>query len=117
VVALDKMTGKELWRCKLQLHKDRKLEISYSSPVISHGAGVKQYIKYYGGGLGGFNPETGKQLWFYGKAQPNTGDDTITTPIVRGDYVFISSAYDGGSALVKLVPTGDGGVDAKEVYY
>src|SRR5262249_957807 len=119
VVALDRKTGKELWRCKLQLHKDhgRGLEISYSSPVISYGAGVKQYIKYYGGGLGGIDPQTGKQLWMYGKAQPNSKDDTITTPIIRGDYIFVSCAYGGGSALVKLVATGDGGVEAQEVYY
>ena len=117
LVALNKNTGAELWRCVLQLHRSKRLEISYSSPVISNGAGVKQYIKYYGGGLGGFDPETGKQLWIYGKAQPFTQDDTITTPIVQGDYIFISCAYGGGAALVKLVRKDDGAIEAREVYY
>src|SRR5262249_4104415 len=117
IVAFDKKTGAELWRCPLQLYKIKGLEISYSSPVISHGAGVKQYIKYYGGGLGGFDPETGKQLWLYGNAQPGTRDDTCSTPIIRGDYIFVSCAYGGGSALVKLVKKDDGTIDPQEVYY
>src|SRR5262249_27225034 len=35
---------------------------------------------------------------------------------VRGDYVFAPCGWYNGSALLKLVPTGDGGVEAREVY-
>jgi outer membrane protein assembly factor BamB len=44
------------------------------------------------------------------------GTASIPTPIVYGDYVFCSSGYQTGSALLKLSRTGDK-VKAEEVYF
>jgi len=113
VVALHKKTGAELWRCPLSF--DGKTEgagASYSSVVISHGAGVKQYVQLMKAGLVGINAETGKQLWSYGRLG---AINSPCTPIVRGDYVFAPCGWYVGSALLKLVRQGDG-VEAKEVY-
>ena len=44
------------------------------------------------------------------------GTANIPTPLVQGDYVFCSSGYGTGPALLKLVPNGNG-VDAEEVYF
>src|SRR5690606_38451404 len=41
----------------------------------------------------------------------------IPTPIVHDDYIFCSTGYQTGSALLKLSPSDDGGVDAEEVYF
>ncbi len=44
MVALDKMTGKEIWRCAVTFDGQRPEDMkeTYASAVVSHGAGVKQ---------------------------------------------------------------------------
>jgi outer membrane protein assembly factor BamB len=113
VVALDRKTGKELWRCPTLFDGKEGVGASYSSVVISHGAGVKQYVQLMKEGLVGIDAATGKQLWGYGRL---SAINSPCTPIVRGDYVFAPCGWYVGSALLKLVPAGDGGVEANEVY-
>src|SRR5262249_28411747 len=114
VVALNKKTGDEIWRCAIpDLGSKGKDGAGYSSIVISNGAGKKQYVQLVGRGLIGI-AEDGKFLWGYQKVANQAAN--ITTPIVNGDYVFATTAYNTGSALVKLVPDGDG-VKAEEVYF
>jgi hypothetical protein len=86
----------------------------YSSIVVSNGAGVKQYVQLVGRGLVSFRASDGKFLWNYGRIANETAD--IPTPLVRGDYVFGSTGYNGGAALVELAKSADG-VEAKEVYF
>lgn len=115
IVALDKLTGKTIWSCSVpEFGHKGKDGAGYSSIVISHGAGVKQYVQLIGHGLVGIQADDGKFLWGYDKMANGTAN--IPTPIVRGDYVFDSTAYGGGAALVKLVSSGDG-VKADEVYF
>jgi outer membrane protein assembly factor BamB len=114
VVALDKKTGEELWRCPLSFDGRKKDPgASYSSVVISHGAGVRQYVQLMKAGLVGINSATGKQLWSYSRLG---AINSPCTPIIRGDYVFAPCGWYVGSALLKLAATADGGVEAKEVY-
>ena len=40
----------------------------------------------------------------------------IATPVVRGNFVFVSSAYGTGAALLELTP-GDGKVSSRQVYF
>lgn len=128
VVALDKMTGHEVWVSRLPLPtSDRPAGknsrtgrglgggAGYASMVISHGAGIKQYIQLVGLGLVGIRASDGALLWRYDAVANDTAN--IATPIVDGDYVFASSGYDTGSALLKLKPTTGGGVDCEEVYF
>lgn len=115
IVCLDKLTGKTIWTCSVpEFGHKGKDGAGYSSIVVSNGAGVKQYVQLIGHGLVGIRADDGKFLWGYDKMANGTAN--IPTPIVRGDYVFSSTAYKGGTALVKLVPSGDG-VKAEEVYY
>lgn len=116
VVALDKKTGKEIWRTKTSPLTGPKGKdgAGYSSVVISNGGGVKQYIQLFGRGLASVRASDGKLLWTYNKVANETAN--IPTPIVRGDYVFASTGYRTGSALLKLVKEGDG-VAAQEVYF
>lgn len=111
LVALDKMTGEEIWRAEVP--GDGGVE--YASPVISHGAGVKQYVQLFRRGVAGIRAEDGKFLWLYGKVANGTAN--IPTCIATGDYVFCSSGYGTGSALLKLSPEDGGGVKAEEVYF
>jgi outer membrane protein assembly factor BamB len=116
LVALDKRTGKEIWRAALpaSMGSQGADGAGYSSIVISNGAGVKQYVQMMGRGLVGVRASDGRVLWHYNRVANNVAN--IPTPVVSGDYVFGSTSYQTGSALLELVKSGDG-VQAKEVYF
>jgi outer membrane protein assembly factor BamB len=121
LVALDKMTGDEVWACTPPSFeredglngKPLRDGAGYASAVISQGGGVKQYIQLVGRGLIGVRAADGKFLWRYSEIANGTAN--IPTPIVDGDLVFTSTGYNTGSALLKLERDGDG-VQADEVY-
>jgi outer membrane protein assembly factor BamB len=116
IVALNKLTGDLVWKCAVPEFGKKGADKAggYSSIVISEGAGVRQYVQLIGRGLIGVAANDGRFLWGYNKIANTTAN--IPTPIVKDDYVFGSSAYGSGSALVKLVREGDG-VKAEEVYF
>ncbi len=115
MIALDKMTGKEVWKTPYpEIGEAGKKEAGYSSAVISNGGGVKQYVRLAGKGAVGVRANDGKLLWSYNKVANKTA--VIPTPLVEGDHVFVSSGYGAGAALLKLSKDGDG-VKAEEVYF
>jgi outer membrane protein assembly factor BamB len=115
LVALDKKTGKEIWRSAVpDLGPKGKDGAGYSSVVISKAAGVKQYVQLMGRGLVGVRAEDGKFLWGYNKVANDVAN--ISTPVVLANYVFASTGYQTGSAFLELAKAGDG-VQAKEVYF
>ncbi|MBM4041171.1 MAG: polyvinylalcohol dehydrogenase, partial [Planctomycetes bacterium] len=116
MVALNKKTGESVWKCAMpNIGGKGNPGAGYSSIVIGNGAGVKQYVQTIGKGCIGVAAKDGKFLWGYNKIA--NGVANIPTPVVDGDYVFCSTAYKTGAALLKLLATGDGGVKAEEVYF
>jgi len=113
IVALEKATGREIWR-SAPPEDVAKRGAGYSSLVVSHAAGVRQYVQLVGRGLVGVRAEDGEFLWHYGKIANGTAN--IPTPLVHGEYVFGSSGYNTGAALLKLSREADG-VRAEEVYF
>src|SRR5262249_54155320 len=60
VVALDKLTGKEIWKCGLPSSgATRKDGAGYSSIVVSKACGVKQYVQLVGRGIIGVRAQDG----------------------------------------------------------
>ncbi len=116
VVALNKMTGEEAWKCKAPASEgEGKDGAGYSSIAISNGAGVKQYVTLVGRGAIGVRASDGKLLWTYNKVANETAN--IPTPICHGNFVLSSSGYGGGgTGLVELSKDGDG-VKATEKYW
>jgi outer membrane protein assembly factor BamB len=115
MVALDKDSGKELWKSVApKMGENGKEGAGYGSAVISMGAGVKQYVQMTGRGVIGVRASDGKFLWGYDRIANTTAN--IPTPLVVGDHVFCSTGYGAGAALLKLVKDGDG-VKAEEVYF
>lgn len=114
LVALNKRTGETIWKCTVPSGAGNGS--GYASTVISEAAGVRQYVQLMGAGTGciGVSADDGKFLWNY--ARVGNGTASIPTPIVHGDYVFCSSGYGTGSALLKLSRSGNG-VKAEEVYF
>jgi outer membrane protein assembly factor BamB len=115
LVAVDKRTGQTIWKATLpDLGPRGKDGAAYSGIVISNGAGVKQYVQLLGKGLVGVRASDGKFLWGYNRIANDVAN--IPTPLVRGNFVFASTGYQTGAALVELSPQGEG-VAAKEVYF
>jgi outer membrane protein assembly factor BamB len=116
MVAFDKKSGDVIWK-SAYTEKGKKggNGAGYSSIVISNGGGVKQYVQLIGHGLIGVRAKDGKLLWNYDAVANGTAN--IPTPIISGDYVFGSSGYNTGSALLKLVGSGTDEVSAEEVYF
>ncbi len=122
VVALNKLTGEEVWAAKMPRFGDGTTKggkaamdgAGYSSIVISNGAGVKQYVAFVARGLIGVRASDGEVLWTYPHVA--NGVANIPTPIVSGDYIFASSGYQTGAALLKLSAKGER-VTAEEQYF
>jgi outer membrane protein assembly factor BamB len=115
LAALDKMTGKTVWESEIpQLGSRGRDGAGYSSVVVSNGAGVRQYVQLMGRGLVGVRASDGKFLWGYNAVANDVAN--IPTPIVDGDFIFTSTGYQTGAALLKLVKDGEG-VKAQEVYF
>ena len=115
LVALNKNTGAPVWRGEgARLGQRGSNGAGYASAVVSEGAGVRQYVQLTGRGLIGVRASDGKLLWSYNRIANDVAN--IPTPVVRGDYVFASTGYGAGSALLKLKPSAQG-VDFEEVYF
>lgn len=112
--ALNKKTGEVIWTCSMpEIGSNGKDEAGYSSIQISRAAGVKQYVQLTNKGLVGVS-EAGTFLWGYNRIANRVAN--ISMPVIDGDYVFTSTAYNTGSALLKLTRDG-AGVKAQEVYW
>ncbi len=116
MVALDKTTGETIWQAGIgRLGSAGAYGAAYSSVVISHGGGIKHYVQFIGRGVIGIEAETGEFLWGYNPVANDIAN--ITTPLVWDDYVFASSGYGTGAALIHLKPGEEGGLEAEEVYF
>ncbi|MEX0715150.1 MAG: PQQ-binding-like beta-propeller repeat protein [Planctomycetaceae bacterium] len=111
IVALDKRTGKELWKAAVPDAGGA----GYASAVVSEAAGVRQYVQLVGRGIVGVRADDGKFLWKYTRIANRTAN--IPTPIIDGDHVCCATGYRAGAALLKLSADGAGGVKAEEVWF
>ena len=109
MVALDKKTGRPLWRCSLP--GDRGA--GHASIVISAVGGKRIYVQTTAGGALGVDAETGRLLWNYPIDKTTA---VIPTPITRGDLVYIVAGYKRGGALLRQVLQAGGRVTIEEVY-
>ncbi len=107
VVAFDYASGKLLWAAGTDPN-------GYSSPVSAVCAGVAQVIAVTGQSILGIRGSDGQVLWRHEWRTEFNGN--IATPLVIGDYVFVSSGYGKGCVLLHLVRDGDG-VREEVVYF
>lgn len=106
VAAFDKATGELRW-------KTGSNPPGYSSPVAATVGGVRVVFALTGDALLCVRAADGELLDRYRWATQHNGN--VATPVVVDDYVFISSAYQKGCALLRAVPDG-GRVKLEEVY-
>ena len=92
VIALDKNTGKEIW-------KNLDDIAAYSAPVIIEKNGKKTVVVWTEDSLSGLNTENGNIFWRF-PWKVGSGM-SIATPVLYGNYIFVSCFY-SGSMLIKL---------------
>ena len=107
IVALYKKTGNVMW-------KSQSDPAAYSSPIAAEVGGIRQIIVFTSEGVVGLRPNDGALLWRYDRVANRTAN--VATPIFQNGFVFVSSAYGTGCALLKLTAQG-GTVKATEVYF
>jgi outer membrane protein assembly factor BamB len=107
VVALEKAKGDLLW-------KSQSDPAGYSSPMSFDSGGSRKVVVFTAHGAMGLDMKNGDFQWRYDRVSNRTAN--IATPIVRDGYVFLSSDYGTGCALLKLTPSARA-VGASEVYF
>lgn len=99
VVAFDKLSGEVRYRLGDEL-------ASYTTPVLATIDGRRRGFVFTRGGLLGFDPQQGKQEFFFPWRAKKLESVNASTPVVVDDMVFLSESYGPGSALLKVKPEG-----------
>lgn len=108
LIAFNQKDGTVAW-------KNQTLDMSPSSPIIVNVDGQDQMIAFLGKVVAGIDPNNGNLLW----SHPHVTEWglNISTPIWGSDnLLFISSAYSGGSRVLKLTQK-DGKTTAEELWF
>jgi outer membrane protein assembly factor BamB len=107
IVAFEKRSGRLVWKALDDA-------MGYSSPIAVTIAGVRQVLFLTNEALVSLAPQTGTLYWRY--PWKTEGGNNIATPVAFGPYIFISSAYDKGCALLEVTAEADGTLRADRVY-
>jgi outer membrane protein assembly factor BamB len=75
---------------------------------------VRQVVQVIGRGVVGVDAETGRFLWGYNRIANDVAN--IPSPAVRGNFVFVSTSYKTGAALLRVTRDGDQ-FSVGEVYF
>lgn len=117
VVAFDTATGKTLWESvgpgdfpdpPIRIQRDRPPEklASYSSPLVAMIHGQRHLLCLMRPGLVSLDPDTGNvrfAVWFRSRLHDSVN---AAQPVVIGNRIFLSAAYDTGAALLEVAPDG-----------
>lgn len=123
VAALDAATGKTLWESggkdtwdgaptdepghKQYQWTGSETLVSYSTPLMATIHGQKHLLCLLRQGLASFDPENGKlrfQYWFRSRTHESVN---AARPVVVGDLILLTAAYETGAALLRVQPSGD----------
>jgi len=108
VVAFNKNDGSIAW-------KKQDFTVSFSSPLLIDVDGQQQLVVFGAEQIVGLDPNNGDLFWTY----PHRTEYglNISTPVwCDGNLLFCSSAYNGGSRVIRLVRK-DGKTSAEEVWF
>jgi outer membrane protein assembly factor BamB len=95
LLALDRQTGKEVWRSQPD-------PAGYATPIVIESYGAPQLICWTPTNVRGLHPRTGQLLWTV--PFEVTYGTSIATPIFQEGIVLVSGYYEGSKAI-KLGPT------------
>jgi outer membrane protein assembly factor BamB len=108
LAAFNQKDGKVVW-------KNQNLDLSPASPIVINVDGQDQLVAFMGKEIAGVDPNNGELLW----SHPHATDWglNISTPVWGSDnLLFLSSAYSGGSRVLKLARK-DGKTSVSELWF
>lgn len=100
MVALDKTTGKEIWRSESLGDPS-----TYLSPLLIEYKGRRQIVGATANNMIGVNPDTGKIEWRYSiepKTKASWANIAPNTPLFKDGKIFYSHGYDIFSFMLQL---------------
>ncbi|HKN84223.1 MAG TPA: PQQ-binding-like beta-propeller repeat protein [Pyrinomonadaceae bacterium] len=98
IVALDKKTGKEVWKTP------RKVQVSWATPILVRGATRTELITSGTEFVISYDPATGKELWRHKGVESNA----IPSPVANSEMVFLSAGFPAKIAMaIRLGGSGD----------
>jgi outer membrane protein assembly factor BamB len=98
LVALDKSTGRELWRTP------REGNTNWSGPFVTTQGGRKQVIVSASREVVGYDAATGARIW----SARGLGQNTIPAPVASDDMVFVMSGFRNPNLMaIRLGREGD----------
>jgi len=107
VIAVDAATGKTIWQ-------SQDFQNGYSSPLLVDLDGQPEVVVFTYGEVSGLNPKTGALEWTVAHASDQGVN--VATPVWGSDHLlFVSSAYNGGSRVLRLTRR-QGSVNVEEVW-
>ena len=110
-VALDKSSGKELWR--VDQATDASRGFSFCTPTIITVNGKPQAVCPASGAVFSYDPETGREIW---RVDYGEGYSVVPRPVFGNGLVFVSSGF-GDQQLYAIDPTGAGNVTDSHVVW
>lgn len=98
IVALDKKTGKEIWR------SPRKVQVSWATPILVSTAKRTELITSGTEAIIAYDPATGKELWRHKGVESNA----IPSPVANQELAFLSAGFPAKIAMaIRLGASGD----------
>jgi outer membrane protein assembly factor BamB len=99
LVAYDLITGKQVWA-------GGDYRAAYASPILTAIDGVRQVVIFDAVGAGGYDAQSGKELW-RSPEWTNQFDNNCAQPIILAHgSIFLSSGYGTGSMLLDVKKSG-----------
>lgn len=98
IVALDKKTGKEVWK------KERKVQVSWSTPLLARTAKRAELITSGTESVIAYDPANGAELWRHKGLESNA----IPSPVANADMAFLVAGFPAKVAYaIRLGQSGD----------
>jgi outer membrane protein assembly factor BamB len=118
VIALDKATGKEVWKVERPTDARAECKESYTSPVVWHD-GKNAYLVTHGNDYGvALRLEDGQEIWRVADLNPkehyNPTLRFVASPLASADLIVIPSAKNG--PVVGVKPNANGLVEKGSAY-
>lgn len=110
LTALDKNTGKDVWKVEEKGSKPQEYIGSWSTPVIADVKGRTELVMSWPGVVKAYNPDSGSLLW-ESKGLERDGDKgsklVYTSPLLSADAVVAMAGFGGPSMALKTGGSGD----------
>ncbi|MCD8534476.1 MAG: PQQ-like beta-propeller repeat protein [Verrucomicrobia bacterium] len=114
LLAVDPLTGKNIWKTERNLDSKEEAMDSYSSPIVAHLDNQKLVILSGADHLDAYDPSTGSQIWISSGLQvPHPYGRSISGPAFGENTVItVASGFRNQGFVMAVNPNGTGDISA-----